>query len=235
MKSTKTFLLVTIISLVSVFTISCTPETQNQPLPTNTFDVNLSVPSNYTYTDTAKTIFMDGDSIRFVLLSNPTFIIENLLLISVNVPNYEILKVKTYPFNLLTHAIDSTYFTRDMNSINSGVLINDSYTANTWDTLFYFNPSATVSFGSYDLSGKYATSPLVSLHSDVDGIPWYKYEMPENTDQYIVFRKRINSQYQYYWLRTRNETVYSSDSMNVTRTIKVLNGKYQMNSITTGQ
>lgn len=237
MKITKAFIFAAIVVLLCLFTISCSPDTQNRLSPTNTFDVNMSVLSGYNYSDTIKTIVVDGDSIKFNLVNS-----ENLagpfgttLTLSVNAPNYAVLRAKTYPYNYFTNNIDSTYPTGNIDVINGEVLINDFYTTNTWDSLYYLSPDMANTYGLPEYSGKYITLTWLNLHTDIDGTPWIRYDMPKNIDQYIVLRKHINTQYQYYWIRTRNEIAYSSDSSTYTQTIKILNGKYQMNSITTGQ
>lgn len=237
MKTTKTIFFAIIVALLSLFIISCTPDTQNRLLPTNTFDVNISVLSGYNYSDTLKTIVVDGDSIRFNLVNSENLVgpTGTILTLSVNAPNYEVLRAKTYPYNSFTNIIDSTYPSRNIDVINGEVLIDDFYTANAWDTLYYISPDMANTYGLPEYSDKYISLPPIVLHSGIDGTPWIKYDMPENTDQYIMLRKRMNTQYQYYWIRTRNETVYSSDSVLLTRTIKILDGKCQLNSITTGQ
>ena len=238
MKPTKKIFLVATEFLLSLFLASCTPDSRVTLQPTNAFDINISVLSNYERMDTVKTVVVDGDSISFNLLNSEDIVSSPMgtsLTLSVNSPNYEILRVKIYPYNYATHMIDSTYALNNLDVIPGGILINNSYTVNTWDTLYYLSPDMAATYGLPEYSDKYISLPPIVLHSGIDGTPWIKYDMPENTDQYIMLRKRMNTQYQYYWIRTRNETVYSSDSVLLTRTIKILDGKCQLNSITTGQ
>ena len=71
---------------------------------------------------------------------------------------------------------------------------------------------------------------ISTQRNTICGNKWVANGLFKNTDQYIVFRKLKGAQYQYYWLKVRN-----NEQPGGSNTIQILNGKYQLNSITTGQ
>lgn len=219
-KTTKIILALATVVLLSLFVTSCIPNTPSgNPTPSNTFNVNLATEVGGTV-DTI--IVVDGDSLSFQFftsLSNEDF--TRNLIISTNHSNFEILNTKEYPYNLNTSQYDNTQTPVNSNTINGGVLINDVYTANTWTPFFYViqgfaKPYISISTLDITLSGW--------------GLPsGYTYGMKKDIDQYIVLRKLKGTQHQYYWIKIRQ------DNSGASLGFKVLNGKYQMNSITTGQ
>jgi hypothetical protein len=222
-KTTKIFSFVKIILLLSVFVTSCIPNTPGgNPTPTNTFNVNLS--NQLSQADTI--IVVDGDSLAFQLLTYSFFGTTTFLILSTNNPNFEILNTKEYPYNLNTNQYDSTQTPDNgVNTIDGGILINDSYTANPW------LPFITSPYQSIELLPYLSVSTLDLSMSDRPS--WFWYFMKKNIDQYIVLRKLEGSQYQYYWIKIRNVIIHNATTYQ--NYVKIFNGKYQFNSITTGQ
>ncbi|HNL84270.1 MAG TPA: hypothetical protein PKO18_03460 [Chitinophagales bacterium] len=217
MKSTN-IIFSSVLLFLSLLTSSCVSSTSDtDPIPTTTFDVNLFADAGST-NDTI--IAVDGDSIAFQYISgvvNSDY--HYYLVISSNQQNFEILDSKEYPYNLTTNQYDSTQSPIATNTLNEGVLINDAYTAYPWVSFIHINlglkPYLSISTLDIRLSGW--------------GLPGgYRYGMKKNIEQYIVLRKLKGSQHQYYWIKIRQDPNGSSPGF------KVLNGKYQLNSITTG-
>ncbi len=102
----------------------------------------------------------------------------------------------------------------------SGLFLPNT-TINSTDTTKHWLQFANGN-GSYLLSG---TSVLYKFDLFTDYLPF-------NADRYIVFRKQKQNGYLYFWLKVR----YTDDlNLHLSYTLNVLNGKYQMNSIVTGQ
>ena len=101
--------------------------------------------------------------------------------------------------------------------ISANIQIDSSDTTNQW-TLFAYGSS------SYQL-----VRGTITYSFDL-----FKNDLPYNTDRYIFFRKFKTSGYMYYWVKIRY-----TDNVNILQyhdyTISVASGKYQMNSIITGQ
>ncbi len=126
------------------------------------------------------------------------------------------LNVKKYYYNTNTNTYDNTSTLADVNTLPGGVTINNSYMAHPWVSLF--------TSGS-----NYVGFAILNISTDAGS--WYFNGLQRNTDEYVVLRKLIGTQYRYYWIKARvNNITVGSDLLEV----KVLNGKYQMNSIVTG-
>lgn len=209
---------ITIVLLIIALIPACIPNITT-PSASSTFNVNLTVSTNSNETKDT-TIVVDGDSIEFMLSHiNQTFINYVVLGISTNSTNFSQLQVQKHFYDYSTNAYDQTNNVPslyDVNTINAGVLINPSYTANTW-----------IPFQS--IGGKYVGKATLFVSSDAsqnmfNGIRF-------NINEYIVLRKQTGSVFQYYWILVQsNETAPSSGIHRV----KILNGKFQSNSITTG-
>ena len=65
--------------------------------------------------------------------------------------------------------------------------------------------------------------------SYIQGYPTFNTNIPFNTDKYIVLKKPKLAGNQYYWIKFRRTGVLGNETM------EAINGKYQMNSIVTGQ
>ena len=181
--------------------------------PANTFNVNIqSEREQFIEFDTS--IMIDGDSIRFYINNFNFFEIIDYLYISSKSNQFEYLNVKTYFHNTNTYQFDSTTLLTDVNAVNSGVFIDNSYSAHSWVPFIFTN-------------NQYICASI--LYRTTDASPDLKNGLFKNTDQYIVFRKLKGAQYQYYWLKVRN-----NEQPGGSNTIQILNGKYQLNSITTG-
>lgn len=227
MKTTKIFTFTATIVLLSLFATSCIPTIPGgNPTPTNTFDVNINIDAG-AQTGVVKTIVIDNDSLTFGLVSYSYYGTVTYFAVKTNSPNFEILNVKQDGFNLYTNAYDTTHYyadPSDVNTLDSETLINNSYNANPWIP-FLFS-------GSY-----YSTYFSKLFQFNYDGYQYLTQGMPRNKNQYIVLRKLKGTQYQYYWIRVRNDDsaplVITGGDCRINT--KILNGKYQLNSITTGQ
>src|SRR4051812_49003129 len=130
MKTSKIIRLTGIVFSLSLFIISCQKNQNATPTATNTFVVNLdnaivSVP------DTS--IEVDGDSISFLTRSTygPFAGTHTDLTIVTNSSHFEYLNVEAYPYNINTNMRDSSVdpsLQTNVNAIDSGITINDSYT-----------------------------------------------------------------------------------------------------------
>lgn len=197
---------------------ACTPTTTT-PSASGTFNVNMSVQTDANaMKDT--TIVIAGDSIEFTLVhSRQNFIDFVILGISTSSNNFSQLQVQKHFYDYSTNSYDQTNnlpSLYNVNTLNSGVLINSSYTANNW-----------IAFQPY--AGKYIGQASLFVSSDASQNMFNGVRF--NTNEYIVLRKQSGSMYQYYWILVQaNET---SPASGIHR-VKILNGKVQSNSITTG-
>ena len=208
MKTIQSFL---IILFLAVGVTSCIPNSVNLSTP---FAINMQADrESFTQLDT--TIFIDGDSLKFYVQCFNFLDNTDYFIVGTTSTAYEYLNVKNYYHHTITNAIDTSMLITDVNALDGNTLINDSYTTNPWKP-FVLNNSQYIC-----LSILYRTSLTDTMY--VNGL--FK-----NRDQYIVFRKLKGTQYQYYWIKVRNNEVLGH-----TNTIQILNGKYQLNNITTGQ
>lgn len=197
---------------------ACVP-TSSTPLASGTFNVNQTVKTDaYEIKDT--TVVIAGDSIEFMLSHiNQHFIDYVVLGISTSSNSFSQLQVQKHFYDYSTNAYDQTNNVPslyDVNTINAGVLINSSYSANNW---IPFQPYA----------GKYIGQASLFVSSDASENMFNGVRF--NTNEYIVLRKQTGSVFQYYWILVQaNET---SPASGIHR-VKILNGKFQSNSITTG-
>ena len=217
MKKPKKFLKHYIVAIVVlVITQGCTPSTPLlNPITTNTFDVNLILPQNdLTYMDTS--LVVDGDTLSFDIHPVSLFVITYYLLISTHSSNFEILNVKKYFYNNYWNVYDSTHSQLDVNTLSAGITIDNNYTTNPWQSFAPFNNT---------------NASLSILHEDSDGFSAVTNGLRINTDEFFVLRKLIGTKYQYYWIRARVDGDYNTSKYSP----KILDGKYQLNSIITGQ
>jgi hypothetical protein len=221
MNKLKASKIIMFVLLWSVFITSCIPIGGNDnPTPTGTaFSVMLAHnTSSILPNDT--TLIMDGDTIRFTIFEVDFFTISTFVVFSTNNNNFEILTANRYWYNYRTNTYDSTSINPPFNEIDAfkgGLLIDNNYNANTWRA-FVKNDSVYVA-GVFCFQNTQKSPDLYNgLH--------------HNTDEYIVLRKPKDASYQYYWIRVRTEGIYTDPHA---FTVKVLNGKYKLNSITTGQ
>lgn len=207
-----------ILFFIAFATQACIP-TATAPTASGTFNVNMSVQTDANaMKDT--TIVIAGDSIEFTLVhSRQNFIDFVILGISTSSNNFSQLQVQKHFYDYSTNSYDQTNnipSLYNVNTLNSGVLINSSYSANNW-----------ISFQPY--AGKYIGQATLFVSSDASQNMFNGVRF--NTNEYIVLRKQSGSMYQYYWILVQaNET---SPASGIHR-VKILNGKVQSNSITTG-
>ena len=217
MKTTKTIFSVITAALLSLFAASCTPTTPAiNPTPINSSNIDasyhLDLQSNPTI-GLRKTIFLDGDSLSFTMgvgsyaTSWYGFALDYYC--DINIP----FQSDTSEYRLLgsSTSFDLSYATFGA-LLDSGVTINDNYT----DTLYSFAEYPGHTF-------------LVQKNYQQQSV-YDQFRFPLNTSKYIVLRKTKPSGNQYYWIKFRREGNYLLDE-----TITAVSGKYQMNSITTGQ
>lgn len=173
-----------------------------------------------------KIVVIDNDSIFFSLERNYIY-----------VDGWEFLNI--YVQSQTGHQYEF-YASKSTNDEGNGLLPAGVQISNTpdsshvWDTfkLSYISGSGVI----YNLDEYANFDKLYSLYSsgtgDLFGLKPFWDKIPENQDRFLVFRILKNSSYQYYWIKVRL-------SYNVTTVgggvLTVYNGKYQMNSITTGQ
>lgn len=127
----------------------------------------------------------------------------------------------------MTNAYDTTNYCADqsdVNTLDSGIVINDDYILNQW-----------IPFTNFD--NHYYSSYSKLYQFNFDGYQYLIQGMPRNKTQYIVLRKLKGMQYQYYWIKVRNTDSALSvvTGYDCKINIQILNGKYQLNNITTGQ
>lgn len=206
--------------VVLVMVQSCIPTTPVGGNPTliNGFDINISSTVNaldqFNYNSQTDTLIIDGDSIEFstAYTSSSSFggLSQYINIIPVsNVDAYE----------YVTNAEDVTlpgyqfYFAH---VFSSGVTINNTLdSTKQWKSVKNSYPYKLGINGGTIFPSVYQ---LMSLPIDVD--------------QYLVFRKFKLTGYQYYWVKIR----YTDNlNLHLTYTLSVINGRYQMNSIITGQ
>ena len=226
MKTTKTFFLATTVVLLSLFVTSCVPPPVGggTPSPTNLFSVNLSLTGKYPVlssvkdldTITTKAIIVDSDEIGFAIdkyygitpgMANSGFRAY------INFPNenYEYLRLDdTIPSS--ASVAYNTYVS------NSSLPIHSS-----WHSLNQFIAGWRYEFGT----GLGYSSGAMSLNFiNIEGLPLNEY-------RYWVFRKPKNGSYLYFWVKVIGipDNVIAPNTV----TIKIENGRYQMDNITTGQ
>lgn len=220
MKTTRTIFFVIIIAMLSLFVTSCVPTTPVvNPTPTNSFNVDASYHldlQSAPLIGLRKTIFLDGDSLSFTMgVGGYATSWSGLALdyyCDINIP----FQSDTSGYRLLGY---STSF--DLSSatfgalLDSGVTINDNYS----DTLYSFAEHSSTDGHTFLVQRNY------EQQSTYD-----QFRFPLNTDKYIVLRKAKSTGNQYYWIKFRREGIYY-----INETITAVSGKYQMNSITTGQ
>ena len=123
----------------------------------------------------------------------------------------------THQINIQVYSDNAYEYISNKGFISANIQIDSSDTTNQW-TLFAYGSS------SYQL-----VRVTITYSFDL-----FKNDLPYNTDRYIIFRKFKTSGYMYYWVKIRY-----TDNVNILQyhdyTISVASGKYQMNSIITGQ
>ena len=206
----KTMLLAAIVLVMAQSCIPTTPVGGNPtPIDTsgNTFRVNISsyTISPFGTNSQNKTLSLDGDALLFSTTANIVFAGGS-----------------THDFY-----------------INPGSPNSYEYLANTQYYSYATPIEANVRINQNDLDGINKWITLNTTNNQIyfgagTILPYNILEniIPLSTNRYIVFRKTKASGYQYCWVKIK----YEKDS-NITNkyTLSVLDGKYQMDSIITGQ
>lgn len=218
MKTKIIFLRLSILFFIAFAIQACVPNSST-PLASGLFNVNQTVKTDaYEIKDT--TVVIAGDSIEFMLSHvNQNFIDYVVLGISTRSNNFSQLHVQKHFYDYSTNTYDQTNNVPSLysvNTINAGVLINSGYTANNW---IAFQP----------IGGKYVGQATLFVSSDASENMFNGVRF--NTNEYIVLRKQTGTVFQYYWILVQ---AYETVPFSGIHRVKILNGKFQSNSITTG-
>ncbi|QQR97397.1 MAG: hypothetical protein IPK18_11050 [Sphingobacteriales bacterium] len=215
---TRMLIIISIIIVVSAFFTSCVPTPGGSgTTPSGTFNIGISATFDYFYDwwdfpfgiskDTSKIILIDGDSIRFNATS-AEYTESGILTRSYASIQINVLNNQANNYQLL-YIEDSLFRSSSQDGLKT--INNNTYTQDKWKVI-----------------------STVSKH--------YLFPLPMNFEKYIVFRKlKPNNQYLYFWLKVKGKMYkanrihpyYGETSINIIET-HCLNGKYQLNNITTG-
>lgn len=197
------------IVFISAALISCGQDDLPSIIPDGHFQVNISSTSGIgkTYNGMSKTILINGDSIEFA-----TVFSENL--------GHDDHWIKIIPsgdanYQYLTSA-DTTPWSYKFSAHYPTNVSTDSL------------PGSNRAWR--DVINDTYGSELMVFGSTIWSDPRVFSDMPENEDRFVIFRKQSGSNYVYFWLRFRY-----TNFLYMQFTLTVLDGKYQMNSIITGQ
>lgn len=224
MKTTKIFLFATVAVLLSLFATSCIPTVPGENPAANTiFNIDASYLLNLQQSPTVgaeKLVIVDGDTLSFTV--GLGFYATTWS--SMAMDYYCSININGTPFtnNTLGYSVLCNRNSIDLSSsyfgalFDAGITINDNYA----DSLNSFESLTYASYNQLFLVQKnYVQQGTLD-----------QFRFPINTDKYIVLRKSKVNGNQYYWIKMRREGIYL-----INETIKAVSGKYQMNSITTGQ
>jgi hypothetical protein len=207
----KTLTTIVIVTFTSIFITGCIPTTPSgNPTPSNQFDIYITHTNNYG--ESKKIIIIDGDSIKFRLsygwgnwVSGKQFLINTTGTSS----TFEILTKNSF--------IDSSYYITTVSAnFNIPNDIDNSY---SWITQNPIKPE-WYEYNNFNFSFYFHTEGGAG---PLNGIPLFS-GFQSNGDSYIILRKLKGSSYQYYWIKINNSNA-----------LTILIGKYQLNSIITGQ
>ncbi len=218
---TKLLKLTMLAIVVLTFATSCVPAGGGNPSPTNSFNVGLIKSSKLSlafYGDTiVKSIIVDGDEIKFKQLGENNFFGSAYfyLLASVTFPNnnYEVLTGDTTYLSLPAH-----YF----------------YGRSLWNLNTTVNNNQLPSMGTFTSVGNNIPFQFGAFRTEWGFNPW-------STDysgfyEYLIFRKPKNGSYQYYWVKVLGQENWNLLTLKLESfTLKIENGRYQMDGIVAGQ
>ena len=207
MKTTKTIFFAITVVLLSLLTTSCIPTTPGgNPTPGNQFDINIS-DENTTSTGTTP----GGDIISKKILVDDDSIEFSLKRSSAIMCGNCMETVKIVFKNTTTNyeslVLNNTDSTYNITTVAAGVTI-----PNGLDSTYHW-----VILNSNVYTRNASTIVLTPKFSDLSNYG--------TDDRYLIFRKLKGANYQYYWIKLKYPNYYF---------LHVLNGKYQLNSITTG-
>lgn len=183
------------------------------PTPaTNGFNVGLNYYYPLTNTPQYKVIKVDDDSLLFAIFKG------GYTYISIG---FKSSTGNQYEFYAGTHADSNS-----LHTLPAGVTVNATPDAgHTWQA---FQPQAW-------FDTPFNSELLLSEETSVDFATVWK-DIP-NANRYIVFRRLKGSGYQYYWVKVGATFtgVPMFVGLQMTASTHVFNGRYQINSIVTGQ
>lgn len=225
MKTSKIIAYVLGILLLNVFITGCVPLPTGggTPSPTNLFTVDLSMTGKYPTlgtedldTLTSKSIYIDGDTIDFFIdkyYGTTPGMAHSEFRAYINFPNHQ------YEY-LLNN--DSPYYT----SISYNTIISNTNTPANTEWRFAIGTPGLGWIYEIPTGLGYASGGMSMNLINIEGLPLNEY-------RYWVFRKPKNGSYLYFWVKV----IGIPDNMvapNIV-TIKIVNGRYQMDNIITGQ
>lgn len=206
---TTTYKTICLSAIVLLLAQGCIPTVPGgNPTPLNGFDINISSNTSTSAIGNSqtKTLYINGDSLVF-----STSVIVGLLGGASH--NFIVKPMSSDVYEYMANTQYSPYATPIAANIH--INQNDLDTINKWVSINETNNE--VYFGEGTILW-----PL-NILQDV---------MPVNSERYVVFRKLKSTGYQYYWIKMK----YTDElNLHLKYTLSILNGKYQMNSIVTGQ
>lgn len=206
----KTMLLAVV---VFVMAQSCIPTGVNTPT-SGTFNVGINdFGLSQTGNISSKIVVVDGDSLGFVLRWNPYVTLCEILSV-----NYKSSSNSIYEFLSLKNG--SELISLPLGKSISSVL----------DSNYQWNPAGT-QMPQFLIPGYERFDKTFGLSGCLPLVGPYIESGFFTGDNYLVFRKLKPTGYLYYWIKVSHLQIYILSNGN----LNVLNGKYQMNSIVTGQ
>jgi hypothetical protein len=238
MKTTKTIFFAIKVVLLSLLATSCIPTVPGgNPTPNNTFNVNIdnkdvkADPDNPKYT----TVLVDGDTLLFAIFHTLTWLDFTQVDREHISIGFQPSTGHTYEFYNLINYPEFTSTRGLYHTLGAGVTVGDT-------------PDSTHEWIPFESQQFYTTSyDNEILFSQTNGNPisfdprpyWEGAQDAFNQDRFIVFRRLKGTAYQYYWVRIKmldKSTVLQYLILGLPLpTTFIYDGKYQMNSITTGQ
>lgn len=228
----KTRLVLTTIAVIALLQ-ACAPI--NQPAPRNlpvsgNYDVNIldfGDSINYQASGKTKLIPIEGDTLCFDLVKGNEYINFMIWVKSASNIQYEYL-------NYDSLQIDSTKFTllkKDEHILHLSNARWKPFLYAPGMTIFDMrHDSALIGYDTFSIIG----DASIASPSLLFGLSNY-----QNMEGFLVFRRKYNDTYLYFWLRIKAEpnTTFQLGSLqyNGGYSINVLDGKYQQDSIITGQ
>ena len=238
MKTTKTIFFAITVVLLSLLATSCIPTVPGgNPTPNNTFNVNIDNKDVKADSDNPKytTVLIDGDTLLFAIFHTLTWIDFTQVDREHISIGFQSSTGHTYEFYNLINYPEFTSTIGLYHTLGAGVTVGDT-------------PDSTHEWIPFESQQFYTTSyDNEILFSQTNGNPisfdprpyWEGAQDAFNQDRFIVFRRLKGTAYQYYWVRIKmldKSTVLQYLILGLPLpTTFIYDGKYQMNSITTGQ
>jgi hypothetical protein len=203
-----------LVCLSCIFSGCKTAEIREENIaPTGVFDVNISS-ACYLFesghygeaNDDSATLMIDGDTILIWTYCYPSWGIIHGLIVEPN--NWQDFEYLTNNISMPTNF----YYTE---ALTEGISISNTVSADQqWKKPYSNGPNKIQLFTGNDW-------PL--------SVPVF--DLPQNADSYIVFRRIKAAGYQYYWIKLR----YEYDAVMKKYILSAIDGKYKMDNIITGQ